>query len=143
MIIKLLPSDEPPLFGGKKCKLRALNNVTFSLLTRFYLSHIKKNALSPGNCTINVNLRVLTWKNAPPPGRPEPILNTDIIRTNILTKFHEDWTIIHTIQLIQDIIEKNILTIIWTINLASIVLTRQMLTTLDTQQTKGDHKSLP
>ncbi|KAH3826100.1 hypothetical protein DPMN_127993 [Dreissena polymorpha] len=50
--------------------------------------------------TINVASRVLTRKNAPPPGghvfEPTGIifeLVQDIIGMNLLTKFHEDWTI--------------------------------------------------
>ncbi|KAH3777513.1 hypothetical protein DPMN_178960, partial [Dreissena polymorpha] len=49
---------------------------------------------------INVASRVLTRKNAPPPGghvfQPTGIIFTffqDIIGVNLLTKFHEDWTI--------------------------------------------------
>ncbi|KAH3897148.1 hypothetical protein DPMN_021333 [Dreissena polymorpha] len=55
-------------------------NVASRVLTRFYYSHI--------------------WKNAPPHGghvyQPTGIilkLVQDIIRMNLLTKFHEDWTI--------------------------------------------------
>ncbi|KAH3862468.1 hypothetical protein DPMN_025435 [Dreissena polymorpha] len=70
----------------------------------------------------------LTRKNAPPPG--SHVFQTtatifkhvqDIIETNLLTKFHEDRTI----------------------NVTSRVLTRQMLTPHNAQQTKGDHKSSP
>ncbi|KAH3857077.1 hypothetical protein DPMN_099675 [Dreissena polymorpha] len=48
-------------------------------------------------------------------------LTQDIIETNLLTKFHEDWTI----------------------NGASRELTMQMLTVHDGRRTKGDHKSSP
>ncbi|KAH3857732.1 hypothetical protein DPMN_100345 [Dreissena polymorpha] len=57
---------------------------------------------------INVASRV---KNAPPLGS----------HTNLLTKFHEDWTI----------------------NVASRELTSQMLTPHNARRTKGDHKSSP
>ncbi|KAH3817248.1 hypothetical protein DPMN_118780 [Dreissena polymorpha] len=107
---------------------------------------------------INVASRVLTRKNAPPPGdhdfQPTGIIfelvqdiiwinlltkknaprlgsrfsSKHIIETNLLTKFHEDWTI----------------------NVASRELTRQMLTphnarctTDDARRTKGDHKCSP
>jgi hypothetical protein len=45
----------------------------------------------------------------------------DIIETNLLTKFHEDWTI----------------------NVASRELTRQILTPHNAQRTKSDHKISP
>ncbi|KAH3871405.1 hypothetical protein DPMN_034605 [Dreissena polymorpha] len=73
-----------------------------NMLTRFYYSHIKKNAPPPGghfyeDRTINVASRV---KNAPPLGSHVFqanvtifVLIQDIIETNLLTKFHEDWTI--------------------------------------------------
>ncbi|KAH3705516.1 hypothetical protein DPMN_080592 [Dreissena polymorpha] len=92
-----------------------------------------------------------------------------IIGNNLLTKFHEDWTIIvasrvhikknvpplgsHVFQanvtifdLIQDTIETNLWTKFledWTINVASSLLTRQMLTPHNARRTKGDHKSSP
>ncbi|KAH3748744.1 hypothetical protein DPMN_183194 [Dreissena polymorpha] len=112
---------------------------------------------------INVASRVLTRKNAPPPGshvfQPTGIifeLVQDIIRMNFLTKFHEDQTVnvasrvltrfyyshirknapplgshvfqanIIIFELIQDIIETNLLNKFhedWTINVASRVLT--------------------
>ncbi|KAH3864987.1 hypothetical protein DPMN_028020 [Dreissena polymorpha] len=81
-------------------------NVTFSVITR-------KTGLPPGShfhedWTINVTSRVLKRKTATttggktgtPPGSHvfQPIgtiidFVEDIIRTNVLTKFHEDWTI--------------------------------------------------
>ncbi|KAH3850786.1 hypothetical protein DPMN_093259 [Dreissena polymorpha] len=107
------------------------------VLTRFYYSHTMKIAPPPGTMlfhqwhhfrthrTINVALRV---KNAPPLGSHVCQANVtlfkliqDIIGTNLLTKFHEDWTI----------------------NAASRVLTRQMLTPPDGRRTKGDHKNSP
>ncbi|KAH3776888.1 hypothetical protein DPMN_178322 [Dreissena polymorpha] len=104
---------------------------------------------------INVASRVLTRKNPPPPGshvfQQTGIifeLVQDIIRMNLLTKFHEDQTVnvasiekiapplgshvfqanIIIFKLIQDIIETNLLTKFhedWTINVASRVLTRK------------------
>ncbi|KAH3842189.1 hypothetical protein DPMN_115684 [Dreissena polymorpha] len=88
---------------------------------------------------INVASRVLTRKNAPPPGghvfQPTGIifeLVQDIIGINLLTKFHEDWTINVASRvknalplgghLIQDMIKINLLTKFhedWTINVAS------------------------
>ncbi|KAH3775740.1 hypothetical protein DPMN_177146 [Dreissena polymorpha] len=99
---------------------------------------------------INVASRVLTRKNAPPPG----------------SHFHEDRTVnvasrvqnapplgSHVFQanvtffkLIQDIIETNLLSKFhedWTINVASRELTSQMLTPHNARQTKGYHKSSP
>ncbi|KAH3817481.1 hypothetical protein DPMN_119017 [Dreissena polymorpha] len=109
---------------------------------------------------INVASRVLTRKNAPPPDghvfQPTGIifkLVHDIFGVNLLTKFHKDWKInvastVHGFQanvtifkLIQDIIETNILTKFhedWTINVASKELTRQMLTSHNTQRTTHD-----
>ncbi|KAH3888816.1 hypothetical protein DPMN_012854 [Dreissena polymorpha] len=83
-----------------------------------------------------VTSRVFTRKTAPPPGghlHEDWALNVTsteftsfelslgINGTNVLTKFHEDRTI----------------------NVASRVFTRQMLTAGDARQTKGDHKSSP
>ncbi|KAH3863610.1 hypothetical protein DPMN_026598 [Dreissena polymorpha] len=76
---------------------------------------------------INVASRVLTRKNAPPPGSHffQPILTIfvliqDIIETYILAKFYEDWNI----------------------NVASTELTRQMLTAHDGHKaiTKTHHE---
>ncbi|KAH3868048.1 hypothetical protein DPMN_031184 [Dreissena polymorpha] len=122
---------------------------------------------------INVTSRVLTRKNAPPPGghvfQPTCIifeLFQDIIGMNLLTKFHEDWTInvasgvknapplgsqvfqakVTIFELIQDIIGTNLLTKFHEdriINVPSRELTRQMLMAHDTRRTKGDHKSSP
>ncbi|KAH3802806.1 hypothetical protein DPMN_156490 [Dreissena polymorpha] len=69
--------------------------------------------------------KVLTRKNAPPPGghvfQPTDIifkLIQDIIETNLLTNYHEDWTINANVDVAQR-------------------------TTQDGQRTKGDHKSSP
>ncbi|KAH3720170.1 hypothetical protein DPMN_063064 [Dreissena polymorpha] len=172
-------------------------NVVSRVLTRFYYSHIKKNAQPLGShvfqanvtifelnqdiietnlltkfhedWTINVASRVLTRKNALPPCghvfQPTSIifeLIQDIIGMNLLTKFHEDRVLtrknaqplgshvfqanVTIFELIQDIIETNLLTKFhqdWTINVASRVLTRQMLTPHNARRTKGNHKSSP
>ncbi|KAH3890137.1 hypothetical protein DPMN_014209 [Dreissena polymorpha] len=77
-------------------------NVVSRVLTRFYYSHIKKMPRPRGgnfheDRTINVASRV---ENAPPLGSHVFPANAtifkviqDIIRTNLLTKFHEDRTI--------------------------------------------------
>ncbi|KAH3880410.1 hypothetical protein DPMN_004324 [Dreissena polymorpha] len=78
--------------------------------------------------TINVASRVHIGKNAPPLGSHVFQANItifeliqDIIETNLLTKFHEEWTI----------------------NVASRELTRQMLTPHNAQRTKSDNKNSP
>ncbi|KAH3873857.1 hypothetical protein DPMN_037097 [Dreissena polymorpha] len=129
-------------------------NVASRVLTRFYYSHIRKNAPPLGSHVFQANL---TWKNGPPPGghvfQPSRIifdLVQDIIGMNLLTKknapppgghvFKATKTIF---ELIQDIIGKNLLTKFyyshinknapppgghfhddWTINVASTVLKR-------------------
>ncbi|KAH3882371.1 hypothetical protein DPMN_006307 [Dreissena polymorpha] len=55
-------------------------NVDFRVLTRFYYSYIRKNAPPAGGHVFQAN--VIIFK-----------LIKDIIETNPLTKFHEDWTI--------------------------------------------------
>ncbi|KAH3859180.1 hypothetical protein DPMN_101896 [Dreissena polymorpha] len=129
-------------------------NVASSMLTRFYYSHIKKNASPPGGHVFQPTGIIF-------------LLVQDIIGMNLLTRFHEDWTInvasrvknapplgSHVFQanltifkLIQDIIETNLLAKFhedWTINVASRVLTRQMLTTHDGQKaiTKAHHEHI-
>ncbi|KAH3701790.1 hypothetical protein DPMN_076786 [Dreissena polymorpha] len=112
-------------------------NVASRVLTRFYYGHIMKNAPPPGGHVF----------------KPTDIifgLIQDIIRTKLLTKFHEDRTInvssrpykekchvlvshvfpanVNIFKLIQIIIETNFLTKFhddWTINVASRVLTRK------------------
>ncbi|KAH3707943.1 hypothetical protein DPMN_067363, partial [Dreissena polymorpha] len=126
-----------------------------NLLTKFYEDWtINEKCLAPWwPYIIRTNLLTkfhwLLEKNAPPAG--------DIIGVNLLTKFHEDRTInvasrvnkirigenappigshvfqanVSIFKLINDIIEFNLLTKFhedWTINVASRVLTRQMLT---------------
>ncbi|KAH3855484.1 hypothetical protein DPMN_098086 [Dreissena polymorpha] len=116
------------------------------------------------NRKINVASRVLTRKNAPPPGShvflPTSIifeLVQDIIGMNLLTKFYEHQTINVASRekcpapwqpcfSSKHIIETNLLTKFhkdWTINVASRDLTRQTLTLHIARRTKGDHKSSP
>ncbi|KAH3804831.1 hypothetical protein DPMN_133123 [Dreissena polymorpha] len=114
---------------------------------------------------INVATRVLTRKNAPPPGghifQPTGIifeLIQNIFGMNLLTEFHEDRTInvasrvknapplgshvfqanVTIFELFQDIIETNLLTkfhVDWTLNVASGELKRLMLTPRNAQRT--------
>ncbi|KAH3781506.1 hypothetical protein DPMN_159336 [Dreissena polymorpha] len=112
-------------------------NVASRVLTRFYNSHIRKNAPPLGSHVFQSNVTIFE-------------LIQDIIETNLLTIFHEDWTInvasrvftrknapplcshvfqanVTIFELIQDIIQTNVLTKFhedWTINAASRVLTR-------------------
>ncbi|KAH3752396.1 hypothetical protein DPMN_187013 [Dreissena polymorpha] len=147
-------------------------NVASRVLIRFYYSHIlpyKEKCPAPLQPCFSSKL--LTRKNAPPPGghvfQPPGIifeLVQDIDGMNILTKCHEDWTInvasrvknapplgshvfqanVTIIELIQDIIETNLLTKFhedWTINVASRELTRQMLTAHDGRRTTDKKRS--
>ncbi|KAH3717180.1 hypothetical protein DPMN_059960 [Dreissena polymorpha] len=119
--IKKCPAPWRPCFSTNLNHFKLIQyiirtNVLTKVLTSFYNSH---------NWTkfphiVGTNL--LTQKNTPPPGshfhedqtihvasrHPDPFSNSsiDIIGTNLLTKFHDDWTIY----------------------MASRVLTRQMLT---------------
>ncbi|KAH3865858.1 hypothetical protein DPMN_028902 [Dreissena polymorpha] len=119
-------------------------NVASRVLTGFYYSHIRKNAPPLGSHFIQANIIIFE-------------LIQDIIKTNLLTIFHEDWTVnvasrvltrfyyshirknappygghvfqanVTIFELIQDIIKTNLLTIFhqdWTINVASRVLAR-------------------
>ncbi|KAH3782647.1 hypothetical protein DPMN_160566 [Dreissena polymorpha] len=54
--------------------------VASRVLTRFYYSHIRKNAPPLGSHFFQANIIIFE-------------LIQDIIETNLLTKFHEDWTI--------------------------------------------------
>ncbi|KAH3737794.1 hypothetical protein DPMN_044389 [Dreissena polymorpha] len=101
------------------------------------------------------NNDIFLRKNDPPPGdQVFPQTGTifeflqDIIKTNVLTKFHEDLTIDvknaptpdgHVFQPTGTIFEL----VKDTITMASRVLTLHMLTTHDGRRTKGDHKSSP
>ena len=53
--------------------------MTSRVLTRFYFSHIRKNATSPGGHVFKWIAIIFE-------------LSPDIISTNILTKFHKHWT---------------------------------------------------
>ncbi|KAH3861349.1 hypothetical protein DPMN_024276 [Dreissena polymorpha] len=55
-------------------------NVASRVLTRFYYSHIRKNALPLGSYFFQANIIIFK-------------LIQDIIETNLQTQFHEDWTI--------------------------------------------------
>ncbi|KAH3696564.1 hypothetical protein DPMN_084040 [Dreissena polymorpha] len=55
-------------------------NVASRVLTRFYYSHIRKNAPPLGSHVFQANVTIFE-------------LIQDIIDINLLTKFHEDWTI--------------------------------------------------
>ncbi|KAH3700872.1 hypothetical protein DPMN_075853 [Dreissena polymorpha] len=81
--------------------------VASRVLTRFYYSNIRKNAPPLGSHVFQANITIFE-------------LIQDIIETNLLTQFHEDWTI----------------------NVASRELTRQMLTAHDGQKviTKAHHE---
>ncbi|KAH3719736.1 hypothetical protein DPMN_062607 [Dreissena polymorpha] len=116
-----------------------IKNVTLRVFTCFLYIHIEKTATPPGGHFHDdwaniVNSRVFTRKTAPSPGghlHEDWALNVTstvftsfefsrgINGTNVLTKFHEDRTI----------------------NVASGMFTRQMLTGHDARRTKGDHKS--
>ncbi|KAH3782991.1 hypothetical protein DPMN_160917 [Dreissena polymorpha] len=84
-------------------------NVASRVLTRFYYSHIQKNAPPPGGHVFQptgiifklvqdiIGMKLLTKKNAPPLCSHVFQANVtifeliqDIIETNLLTKFHED-----------------------------------------------------
>ncbi|KAH3864743.1 hypothetical protein DPMN_027769 [Dreissena polymorpha] len=53
-------------------------NVASTVLTRFYYSHKRKNAPPLGSHVFQANIIIFK-------------LIRDIIETNLLTKFHEDW----------------------------------------------------
>ena len=55
-------------------------NVASRVLTRFYYSRIRINAPPLGSHVFEANIIIFE-------------LIQDIIETNLLTKFHEDWTI--------------------------------------------------
>ncbi|KAH3776532.1 hypothetical protein DPMN_177960 [Dreissena polymorpha] len=55
-------------------------NVASRVLTRFYYSHIRKNAMPLGSHVFQANITIFK-------------LIQDINKTNLLTIFHEDWTI--------------------------------------------------
>ncbi|KAH3877033.1 hypothetical protein DPMN_000887 [Dreissena polymorpha] len=89
-------------------------NVASRVLTRFYYSHIRKNALLLGGHVFQANIIIFK-------------LIQNIIETNLLTKFHEDWTI-NVASRAQNIIGTNLLTKFHEdrkINVASRKLTRK------------------
>ncbi|KAH3704926.1 hypothetical protein DPMN_079987 [Dreissena polymorpha] len=55
-------------------------DLTVNLASRFHYSHIRKNALPLGSHVFQANIIIFE-------------LIQDIIKTNLLTKFHENWTI--------------------------------------------------
>ncbi|KAH3800385.1 hypothetical protein DPMN_154018 [Dreissena polymorpha] len=69
-------------------------NVASRVLTRFYYSHIRKNAPPLGSHFFQANIIIFA-------------LIQDIIATNLLTKFHEDWTINVASRVIYSHIRKN------------------------------------
>ncbi|KAH3787281.1 hypothetical protein DPMN_165402 [Dreissena polymorpha] len=101
---------------------------------------------------INLASRVLTRKNAPPLGSHDFQANA-----NLLTKFHEDWTINVASRVLtrknaphlgSHVFQANTSLLVifhedWTINVASRMLTRQMFTPHNGRPIKGDHKSSP
>ncbi|KAH3883328.1 hypothetical protein DPMN_007282 [Dreissena polymorpha] len=89
-----------------KCYEDQTINVATRVLTRFYYSHIRKNAPPLGSHVLQSNSTIFE-------------LIQDIIETNLLTKFHEDWTI----------------------NVVSRELTRQMLTPHNAQRTTDKKQS--
>ncbi|KAH3874671.1 hypothetical protein DPMN_037922 [Dreissena polymorpha] len=132
-------------------------NVASRVLTGFYYSHIRKNAPPLGSHFIQAN--IINFE-----------LIQDIIKTNLLTIFHEDWTVnvasrvknappvgglvfqanVTIFELIQNIIKTNLLTIFhqdWTINVASRVLTRTRFganqPTKQTNQQTGQKQYVP
>ncbi|KAH3829506.1 hypothetical protein DPMN_131502 [Dreissena polymorpha] len=93
-------------------------NVASRVLTRFYYSQIKKNGSPPGGHVFQptsiifelvkhiIGINLLTKNNSAKLSKDTPIqlltkfanvtifeLIQDIKETNLLTKFHEDWTI--------------------------------------------------
>ncbi|KAH3871493.1 hypothetical protein DPMN_034696 [Dreissena polymorpha] len=90
-------------------------NVASRVLTRFYYSHIRKNAPPLGSHVFQANVTIFE-------------LIQVIIETNLLIKFHEDWTI--------NVDSREL-------NVDSRELPRQMLTPHNIRRTKSDHKSSP
>ncbi|KAH3746606.1 hypothetical protein DPMN_181015 [Dreissena polymorpha] len=151
--------DHPP--GGHEDWTK---NVTSRLFTCFHYTciHIEKTAPSPGGHFHDdwakiVTSRVFTRNTAPPPGghvfqETGTIfeLNQHIIKTNILTKLHEDWvsnvtyTVFTSFELSRGTIGTNVLTKFHTDrtrNVASRVFTRQ---NVDDRRTMDDgQKAIP
>ncbi|KAH3747838.1 hypothetical protein DPMN_182270 [Dreissena polymorpha] len=119
------------------------DTIETNLLTKFHLDqtiNVASTENAPPHCghvfqatgtifeLVQDIFNTVKKKNAPPPGdhvfQPTKTifeLVHDIVETNLLTKFHEDCTI----------------------NVASIVLTRQMLTPHNALWTKSDHIRSP
>ncbi|KAH3776792.1 hypothetical protein DPMN_178225 [Dreissena polymorpha] len=126
-------------------------NVTSRVFTCFHYIHIEKTALPPGGHFHDDWAKIVTSRVniAQPPGghvfqwtQTVFELNQHIIKTNILTKLHEDWasnvtsTVFTSFELGRGIIGTNVLTKFHedrTIN-ANVDAARR---------TKGDHKSSP
>ncbi|KAH3843193.1 hypothetical protein DPMN_116704 [Dreissena polymorpha] len=160
---------------GKNLLTKFHEDWTINVASRVLTKKMPRPPRRPYIFGTNILSKVLARKNAPPPGshvfQPTGIifeLVQDIIGMNLLTKFHEDWTInvasreltrqmltVHDGQEAitkahyehvvlrknlsnpKDIIGMNLLTKFhedWTINVASRELTRQMLTVHDGQE---------
>ncbi|KAH3692825.1 hypothetical protein DPMN_194579 [Dreissena polymorpha] len=149
-IVKKAPVPWQPCFQGNATIFKLVQHIIGMILLTKVLT--RNNALPPGghfheNRKINVASRPYK-KKCPDPWRPcfqptciifeliqhiigmnlltrkySPPLGSHVFQanTNLLTKFHDDWTI----------------------NVASRVLTRQMLTPHNGRLTKGNHKSSP
>ncbi|KAH3729828.1 hypothetical protein DPMN_055806 [Dreissena polymorpha] len=106
-------------------------NVTSRVFTCFQYIHIEKNALPTGSHVFSPiwtiknssEISIKSMKTAPPTGghvfqrtRTTFELNQHIIKTSILTKFHEDWawnvtsTVLTSFELDRDIIGSKLLT---------------------------------
>ncbi|KAH3725724.1 hypothetical protein DPMN_051573 [Dreissena polymorpha] len=141
--------------------------VASRVLAWFYYSYIRKNVTTPWivykstktifeliqdiigkilltkfheDRKINVASRVLTRKNALPPGghvfqQPASFLNSSEI--NVASKVK------NALPLGSHVFQANKFHEDWTIHVAFTVLTRQLLTPHDGRRTKGDHKSSP
>ncbi|KAH3723756.1 hypothetical protein DPMN_049550 [Dreissena polymorpha] len=123
-------------------------NVASRVLTRFYYSHVKpykKNAPPLDGHVFQTNVTIFE-------------LIQDILKTNLLTIFHQDWTKNVASRVLKrkmprplaamffnkQIIESNLLTKFhedWTINVAPRELTRQMLTPHNGQRTTDKKRS--
>ncbi|KAH3841967.1 hypothetical protein DPMN_115454 [Dreissena polymorpha] len=139
-------------------------NVTSRVFTCFHYMHIEKSAPTPSGHVFSSIWTIFE-------------LVRDINKTNVLSKFHDDWakivtsrvftrntatppggnlhedwasnvtsTVFTSFELSQGINGTNVLTKFHedrTINVASGLFTRQMLTPHDARRTKGDHNSSP
>ncbi|KAH3709343.1 hypothetical protein DPMN_068805 [Dreissena polymorpha] len=104
-------------------------NVTYRVLTSFYYSHIKRNAMPSGGHVFQATETILE-------------VVEDIIGTNLLTKFHDDRTINVASRVLK--IGTNLLTNFHedqTINVASKTSTRQMLMPRNASRMKCDKKT--